>query len=74
MKKGKKLSLKKEKISSLTNSDMQSITGGKQIDNGAASTRHNFTCDWCTGSDNSTDCSTYTKITTGGQLTCVSCP
>ncbi|CAM2893527.1 hypothetical protein DRF59_07390 [Chryseobacterium flavum] len=54
MKKTKKLSLKKEKISSLTNSDMKSIQGGvQQIDNdlagSAGSSNHDFTCCWCTG-------------------------
>ncbi|MET3530320.1 hypothetical protein ABID31_001605 [Chryseobacterium flavum] len=58
---------------------MQSIQGGvQQIDNdlagSAGSSNNDFTCCWCTGGANTTDCSPYTKITTGGQLTCVSCP
>lgn len=76
MKKGKKLSLKKEKISSLTNSDMHSIKGGGPQDPvlDAGSTNHDFTCSWCTGGDNTTTCvSNYTCVS-GGNLTCVSCP
>lgn len=50
----KKLSLKKEKISSLTKSDMQSIQGGKQglnedLAGSVGSSNHDFTCCWCTG-------------------------
>ena len=89
MKKVKKLSLKKEKISSLTNSDMQSIKGGlgdpnaKTAPGSAGSSNHDFTCCWCTGggpqpteSCGST-CPTDTNTTnpmSAGQLTCVSCP
>ncbi|ASK31039.1 hypothetical protein CEY12_13390 [Chryseobacterium sp. T16E-39] len=84
MKKTKKLSLKKEKISSLTNSDMQSIKGGegdpnaKTAPGSAGSSNNDFTCCWCTGGPNSTTCNTGpvgpTNPTTGGNLTCVSCP
>lgn len=51
----KKLSLKKEKISSLTKSDMQSIKGGLQDPSedlaagSVGSSNHDFTCCWCTG-------------------------
>ncbi|MCW3162123.1 class I lanthipeptide [Chryseobacterium oryctis] len=51
----KKLSLKKEKITSLTKSDMDSIKGGvAQLENdlaagSAGSSNHDFTCCWCTG-------------------------
>lgn len=82
MKHLKKLSLKKEKISSLTNSDMQSIIGGKKIDNGAGSvgsSRHDFTCCWCTGgnetiiTDPNSGCPNPNPGTSEGQITCITC-
>lgn len=50
----KKLSLRKEKITSLTKSDMDSVKGGQLgIDDGlegtGRSSNNDFTCCWCTG-------------------------
>ena len=43
--KQKKLTLNKQKVTKLTNSQSASIKGGLGM-----STRHKFTCGWCTGS------------------------
>ncbi len=44
MKKGKKLTLKSEKVASLSKADMSQIAGGGT----GRSTNHNFTCGLCT--------------------------
>ena len=55
----KKLSLIKEKISSLSNNQMQNVVGGDAaagtIGGETKSTVRNFTCTWCTHTSNSTD-------------------
>jgi hypothetical protein len=54
----KKLSLIKEKISSLSGNQMQNVVGGVAagtIGGDTKSTVRNFTCTWCTHTSNSTD-------------------
>lgn len=44
-----KLSITKEKVANLSDADMNLILGGDEAPGaGGGSTRHNFTCDWCT--------------------------
>ncbi|CAM2873686.1 hypothetical protein DRF59_11485 [Chryseobacterium flavum] len=66
----KKLTLKKEKITSLTKADMESVKGGELgIDDGleaggtARSSNNDFTCCWCTGGGNTSNL-TYCPQTT----------
>ena len=47
MKTNKKLTLRKEKIASLTNDHMNNIRGGKDDKSKPSSQHPNFTCCWC---------------------------
>ncbi len=58
MKTNKKLTLKKEKIASLSSQEMNAIQGGKA----AGSTKHNLTCGWCTNT--TIDTGDIIKLTT----------
>jgi len=60
------MKLNKMKISSLTKAQAKAIQGGY-----TDSTKHNFTCGWCTSNDNTYQSNCETK--NNGQNTCFHC-
>lgn len=72
--KKKKLTLKKEQVSSLSSTELKQVQGGVQAGS-AGSSYHNFTCCWCSqGGTDTGDSSPLYTCPSGGQLTCIQCP